>query len=137
MTGPDDRLLRLAGAALLLGGGAIHVLLAFDGYGTALLQDMFLLNGAGSAAVALLLLLVRGPLPALAGMGVAGASLLALGLSRVGDGVLGFRGTGFDPMPEVPLTILLEVGALAVLAVAAARARQPLVDLVRDALPGS
>lgn len=133
MTAPGARMLRLAGAALLLGGGAIHVLLALDGYGTATLQDMFFLNAVGSAVIALLLLAVPGPLPALGGMGVAAASLLALALSRVGDGVVGFRGTGFDPSPEVPLTIAFEVAALAVLAVVALREREPLVDLVRSA----
>lgn len=135
MTAPGARMLRLAGAALLVGGGAIHVLLSLDGYGTSTLQDMFLLNAVGSAIVALLLLAVPGPLPALGGIGVAGASLLALALSRMGDGVVGFRGTGFDPMPEVPLTIAFEVGALALLAVVAVREREPLVDLLRSARP--
>lgn len=133
MRGHDTRMLRLAGAVLLLAGGAIHALLAFDGYGTSALEDMFLLNAAGSALVALALLLAPGPWPALAGVGIAGTSLLALALSRVGDGVVGFRGTGFDPVPDVPLTILFEVGALAVLAVVAVREREPLVDLVRGA----
>lgn len=136
MTAPDARLPRLAGAALLLGGGAIHALLALDGYGTATLQDTFLLNAAGSAVVALLLLAAPGPLPALGGIGVAGASLLALALSRVGDGVVGFRGTGFDPVPEVPLTIALEVAAVVVLAVAVRREREPLVEILRSARAG-
>lgn len=132
MTASGAHMLRLGGGALLLGGGAIHVLLSFDGYGTSTLQDMFLINAIGSAVVALLLLAVPGPLPALGGVGVAGASLLALALSRVGDGVVGFRGTGFDPMPEVPLTIAFEVAALAVLTAAALRERGPLVELLRS-----
>lgn len=136
MTAPGARLPRLAGAALLLGGGAVHALLALDGYGTATLQDTFLLNAAGSAVVALLLLAAPGPLPALGGIGVAGASLLALALSRVGDGVVGFRGTGFDPVPEVPLTIALEVAAVVVLAVAVRREREPLVEILRSARAG-
>lgn len=136
MMAPGARVLRLIGAALLLGIGAIHVVLALDGYGTTTLQDMFFLNAVSAALVALLLLAVPGPLAAIGGMGVAGASLLALGLSRVGDGVVGFRGTGFDPMPEVPLTIALEVAALAVLAVAAMRERDPLVELLRSARAG-
>lgn len=128
-----NRTLRLAGTALLLVGGAIHVVLAFDGYGTSTLEDMFLLNGAGSAIVAIAVLLVRGPVPALAGIGLAASSLLALALSRSGDGVFGFRGTGLDPMPEVPLTILVEVAAVVVLGALALREREPLVDLVRSA----
>lgn len=133
MTAPDTRMLRMAGAALLLAGGAIHVMLAFDGYGTRTLEDMFLLNGAGSALVALALLLGRGPLPALGGLGIAAGSLLALVLSRVGDGVAGFRGSGLGPMPEAPLTIVFELAAVAVLGLLAVREREPLVDLVRSA----
>ncbi len=133
MTAPDTRMLRLAGAALLLGGGAVHVLLAFDGYGTGTLQDLFLLNGVASALVALAVLLAPGPLPALGGIGVAGASLLALGLSRVSAGVVGFRGTGFTPAPEVPSTIAFEVGALALFAALAFRERDSLVDLLHSA----
>lgn len=44
MTAPAPRTLRLLGAALLLAGGAIHVVLAFDGYGTSTIEDLFLLN---------------------------------------------------------------------------------------------
>jgi hypothetical protein len=73
-----------------------------------------------------------GPVPAAAGAGVAGASLLALALSRVGDGVVGFRGTGLDPMPEVPITIVVEVLAALLLGAVAVLEREPVVDLVRE-----
>lgn len=133
MTAPAPRILRLLGAALLLAGGAIHVVLAFDGYGTSTIEDLFLLNAIASALAAVAVVAAPGPVPALGGLAVAGGSLLALGLSRVGDGVVGFRATGLDPSPEVPLTILVELAALVVLAVLAAREREPLVDLVRSA----
>lgn len=133
MTATVARALRLVGAALLLAAGAIHVALAFDGYGTDALEDLFLVNGAASAVVAGLVVLVRGPLPPLAGLAVSAGSLLALALSRTGDGIAGFRGTGLDPMPEVPLTIALELAGVVLFAALAWREREPLVDAVAGA----
>lgn len=132
-----DRLpdLRLLGAALLLVGGAIHTWLAFDGYGTADLEKVFLLNGAGSAVVAAAIVLSRGPLAPLFGIGISAVSLLAFGLSRVGDGVIGFRATGLDPAPEAALTILAEIAALVVLGLVTASHREEIVGTVKDALP--
>lgn len=127
-----SRILQLAGAALLLAGGAIHTWLAFDGYGTTDLQQLFFVNGAVSAVVSAAVLLTRNPAPVLGGLGVAGISLLALGLSRVGDGVVGFRGTGIDPAPEVPITIAVEILAVCVLGAVLIRRRAELHALVQS-----
>lgn len=129
------RELRLLGAVFLLIGGAIHTWLAFDQYGTADLEKVFFLNGAGSAVVAAAIVLGRGPLAPLVGVGVSAVSLLAFALSRVGDGVVGFRATGLDPVPEAPLTLLVEGAALVTLGLVVFAMRRRLVDAVRDALP--
>lgn len=135
MSDAPHNLLRLVGAALLLFGGAIHTWLAFDSYGTADLEKLFLLNGIGSAVIAAAIVVTRGPVAPLVGVGISGASLLAFALSRVGDGVVGFRATGLEPMPEAPLTLVVEGAALVVLGVVVIAGRRLLVDTVSDALP--
>jgi hypothetical protein len=125
-----DRTPRLLGAAALLAAGAIHVLLALDGYGTATLEDLFLVNGAVTALATAAVVLTRGLVAPLAGVAVAVGSLVALALSRVGDGVVGFRGTGLEPSPEVPLTIATEVIAAVALGVLAWRQRAALSELI-------
>ncbi len=124
------RPLHLLGAGLLLVGGAIHVALAFDGYGTSELEQLFFLNGAVSAIVAAAVVLVRNPVPTLAGVGVATVSLLAFALSSVGGGVVGFRGTGLDPVPEVPATLVVELAAVVVLGTVAYRDRRRVIETV-------
>lgn len=116
MSVPSSRMLRLLAATLLFVGGAIHTWLAFDGYGTGDLEQLFFVNGAASAVVAGALAVSRNPLPSLAGAGIAAGSLGAFVLSRTGSGVVGFRGTGLDPFPEVPLTLVVEAAALLVIA---------------------
>lgn len=119
MKGPAAReTLRLTGAALVLVGGAIHAWLAFDHYGTATLEDLFFANAAVSAIVAAVIVLTRGVLAPLAGIAVAASSLIAFGLSRVGEGIAGFRATGLEPTPEGLLTVIVEVLAVVVLGVA-------------------
>jgi hypothetical protein len=133
VTAPGSRTLRIVAAALLLASGAIHVVLALDGYGTSTFETLFLLNGAISAVIAVAIVVARGPLPALGGLAVAGGTLLAFAVSRVGAGIFGFRATGLDPSPEAPLAILIQVSATAVLAVLAFRDREPIVGALRDA----
>lgn len=128
--------LRLIGAALLIAGGSIHTWLAFDHYGTADLENVFFVNGAVSAVVAATIVLTRGPIAPLFGVGISAVSLFAFALSRVGEGVVGFRATGLDPTPEAPLTLLVEIAALLVLGAVVVAERDQLIDSVEDALPG-
>lgn len=128
--------LRLVGAGLLIVGGAIHTWLAFDRYGTADLESVFFVNGAASALVAAAIVLSRGVIAPVAGVGLSAVSLVAFLLSRIGDGVLGFRATGLDPVPEAPLTLLVEGAALVVLGFVSIARRKEFVDGVSDALPG-
>ena len=124
--------LRIAAATALLIGGALHARLAFDGYGTTDLITLFFLNAVGSALVVAWIAYDRGPFALLAGIGVSTVSLLAFGLSRVGDGVVGFRGVGLDPGPDALLTLVAEGLALLLLAVALLRARHQLVAVVQQ-----
>jgi hypothetical protein len=112
------RALAVLGAIAVLAGGALHVRLGFDDYGTEDLVTVFFLNGVGSALVAAWIAYDRRPFALLAGLGISTVSLLAFGLSRRGDGVLGFRGVGLDPSPDVALTLLAE--GVATLALGAA-----------------
>lgn len=128
----DGRWLRAAGAAAVIVGGALHVRLAADGYGTPDLISLFFLNGIASAVVGVWIAYARRPLAILAGLGISSVSLLALGLSRVGTGVVGFRGTGLDPVPDTALTIAAEGAALVLLGLAALRARHELLALGRQ-----
>lgn len=128
--------LRIVGAVLLIAGGAVHTWLAFDGYGTKDLQTVFFLNGAGSAVVAAALASTRGPLAPLAGAGISAISLLAFGMSRIGDGVVGFRATGLEPVPEALLTLAVEAAALLVIGTVIVTDRDRLTADVRAALRG-
>lgn len=128
--------MRVLGAVLLIAGGAIHTWLAFDGYGTSDLETVFLLNGAGSALAAAALALTRGPIAALVGAGISAVSLLAFAMSRIGDGVMGFRATGLEPAPEALLTLVVEAAALLVIGAVIVNERARLTADVRAALPG-
>ncbi len=112
----NGRVLRMAGAVAVLVGGAIHLRLAFDAYGTGDIQTAFFVNALVSGVVAAYLVLRPvDPIGPLAGIALSVASLAAFALTRVGDGVLGFRATGLDPSPEAPLTLIVEVAAVALL----------------------
>lgn len=126
--------MRALGAVLLLAGGLLHVRLAFDAYGTPDLITVFFLNGIGSAVVAAWIAYDRRPLPAVAGIGLSVVSLAAFGLSRVGDGVLGFRATGLDPSPDAALTLAAEVAATLVLSAVLVASRAEVGSLVRQLL---
>lgn len=106
------------GAVAVLAGGALHLRLAVDGYGTDDLISSFFVNAVVSAAVGAWLAYGRSPLPHLAGLGVSVLSLAAFALSRTGDGVLGFKGAGLDPSPDAALTLAAEAVATVALVVA-------------------
>jgi hypothetical protein len=112
------RALRLVGAALVLAGGALHLKLQLDEYGTEGIGRAFALNAVASGLVAAYLVLRADRLGPLAGMALSAGSLVAFALSRVGDGILDFRETGFDA-PYATLTVAVEVMAFVVLAAAA------------------
>ena len=121
---------RHLGAIAVLAGGLLHVRLAFDAYGTGDLITLFFLNGIGSAVVAALLVYDRGPLSLFAGLGVSTVSLAAFGLSRVGDGVVGFRGVGLEPSPDAGLTVGVEALAVVLLLAAAFAERRELGEML-------
>ncbi len=124
--------MRELGAVALLVGGALHVRLASDAYGTDDLITLFLLNGVGSSLVAAWIVYDRRPFPLLAGLSLSAVSLLAFTLSRVGDGVVGFRGIGLEPSPDSALTIAAEGIAALLLSGALIRSRDELSATVRQ-----
>jgi hypothetical protein len=107
--------LRLAGAALLLVGGAIHLELNLDAYGNDAILTAFALNAAASALVAAYLVLRDDRLGPVLGVALSVGSVVAFALSRRGDGILDFREVGWNPAPEAVLTVVLEVAAIVVL----------------------
>ncbi len=126
------RILRLVGALLVLAGGAIHLKLQLvDDYGPLDIRRSFALNALASGAVALYLVLRDDIVGPLAGIGVSVGTLIAFTLSRNGEGILDFREVGFNPSPDALLTVLVEVAAVLVLAVAAAPQLKELVTSSR------
>jgi hypothetical protein len=116
--------LQLLGAALLLTGGAVHLQLSFDDYGTTDIDRTFAVNALLSALVAGYLALRRDPLGPLAGIAVSVGTLVAFALSRTGDGLLDFRATGLEPSPQAVLALVAEGAAVVVLAAALLLARR-------------
>lgn len=112
-----SRALRLLGAVLVLIGGAVHLKLNLDDYGTEDIARTFAVNAGVSALVAAYLVLRDDIIGPLAGIAVTVGTLIGFALSRQGDGILDFRETGFEA-PYSLLTVVLEVLALIVLAVA-------------------
>jgi hypothetical protein len=110
--------LRLVGAVLVLVGGALHLQLQLGEYGTEAIGRAFALNALVSGLVAAYLVLRADVLGPLAGMALSAGSLVAFAMSRVGDGILDFRETGFEA-PNAALTVIVEALALVVLAGAA------------------
>ena len=109
---------RWLAAALILGGGAIHLKLYFDGYRdfpNANLGRSFLLNAIASLVVAVLLVVWRSPLSLVAGLVLVNATLLAFAVSRTSSGIFDFTETGFNPSPEAVLSLVFEIGAAVVL----------------------
>ena len=114
-----SRMLRLVGAVLVLIGGAVHLKLNLDDYGTEDIARTFAINAGASALVAAYLVLRDDILGPLAGIAVSVGTLIAFGLSRQGEGILDFRETGFNPSPDAAVTVVVEALALVVLILAA------------------
>ena len=110
------RALRLAGAVLVLAGGAIHLHLNLADYGNDDILKAFALNAAASALVAAYLVLRDDRVGPIAGLALSVGSLVAFTMSRRGDGLLDFREVGWNPSPEAALTVAVEVAAVVVLA---------------------
>jgi len=119
MTMERSRMLRLVGAVLVLIGGAVHLKLNLDDYGTEDIARTFAINAGASALVAAYLVLRDDILGPLAGIAVSLGTLIAFGLSRQGEGILDFRETGFNPSPDAAVTVVVEALALVVLILAA------------------
>lgn len=126
---------RTLGAAALLVVGAIHTMLAFDGYGTADLQILFFLNGITSGLVAAAIVVTRHPISSIAGMGVAAGTLVAFAASRAGLEIVGFQGSGLHPSPEAPAALIAEVAVLALLGATVFFERDQLMGALRRAWP--
>lgn len=111
--------MRIAAAVAIVVGGLVHLQLYFDGYRdfpNHNLGHSFLLNGCGSAVLAVALLARRDALVRLAGIGMVVGTLVAFILSRSDRGIFGFTEQGFQPSPQAALTVIAEVVALVALA---------------------
>jgi hypothetical protein len=85
---------------------------------------MFLLQAAGSFAVALLLPVTASPVLRLGALGLAGGALAGFVLSRT-VGILGFTERGWVPAPQAALTVVAETVALLLLGFLTWRRRRP------------
>ncbi|MFE6887183.1 hypothetical protein [Streptomyces sp. NPDC057694] len=110
---------RLTVVAALAVSGTVHAQLYIDGYRSVpTIGVMFLIQGAASIALAVLLLLSPpGGIPVvlrLAAVGVALGALVGFGASRT-VGVFGFTEHGLRPAPQAALSVLAELTVLALL----------------------
>jgi ABC-type nitrate/sulfonate/bicarbonate transport system permease component len=111
-------LTQLGAASCLASSGVIHAQLYLHGY--RMLPGVgpaFLLQASGALAVALLLALNTAAVLRLAAAGLAAGALAGFIASRT-IGVFGFVEYGFHPAPQALLSIVVEIAALALLAVA-------------------
>jgi hypothetical protein len=111
-------LTRLGAASCLAISGLIHAQLYLHGY--RMLPGVgpaFLLQASGTLAVALLLALSTAAVLRLAAAGLAAGALVGFIASRT-IGVFGFVEYGLQPEPQALLSIVVEIAALSLLAVA-------------------
>ena len=107
---------RVAVAALLAVSGYIHAQLYVTGYRFIhVVGVMFLLQASASFAIAVLLLAGGPLLVRVAAAGAAAGALAGFAASRT-VGVVGFVEHGFQPSPPAPLSVVVEVAALLLLA---------------------
>jgi hypothetical protein len=108
--------LRWLTAAATAVTGYIHAYLYTDGGYREIhvVGPGFLVLSSGAFAVAVLLLAGGSPVPRLGAAGVAVGALGGFVLSRT-VGVFGFTERGLDPAPQALISLISEVGALALL----------------------
>lgn len=115
LTTPPSTATRIASAICLAGTGFMHAQLYLHGYrAIPVIGPTFLLQGAGSLAVGLLLLFAGPLVLRLGAAGLAGGALIGFVLSRT-VGVFGFIEKGFDPAPQALLSLLTELAVLGLL----------------------
>ena len=110
--------LRYLAAGFLLIGGLVHLKLYVQGYNDipGNVGKAFLANVVVSVLVAIAVALRRDLIVRLAGIAVAGGTILAFIKSRHG-GIFGFSEKGFNPSPEAVIALIVEIGAIVVLVV--------------------
>jgi hypothetical protein len=108
---------RLLTAAATAGTGYVHASLYIDGGYRAIpaIGPAFLLLSSGAFALAALLLAGGPPVPRLGAAGVAAGALGGFVMSRT-VGVAGFAERGLQPAPQALISLITEIGALALLA---------------------
>jgi plastocyanin len=108
--------LRYLAGALLVVGGLVHLQLYFDGYKSIdKVGPSFLLNAIASVVVAFLVVAWPTIWSKLAGIAVAGATLVAFVLSRNDLGLFGYNESGFEPSPQAVIAFVAEILAIVVL----------------------
>jgi len=116
-----QRAVRLIAAALMLGGGAIHLTLWMHGYqGIPYIGTLFLVNAAMSAIAGVGLLLSVAKPVAMFSVALSLGSLAALVVSRT-VGLIGFKDSWNSASVQV---IAMELGAIVAIATAMTMRRQ-------------
>jgi plastocyanin len=98
----------------------VHLKLYFDGYRDAPDENLgrsFILQVVASVVVAIAVAVRRDVWVRIAGIAVAGGTLVAFGLSRTDRGIFGAKEEGLDPSPEALIFLIAEIGAIVLLAV--------------------
>lgn len=112
-----DVIWRLVLAACVAGTGWVHTDLYLNGYRYIhVIGPSFLLTGAGSFAVAVLLIFSDSFVLRILAAGLAAGALFGFTMSRTA-GFFGFTETGLNPAPQALLSLIFEAGALALVAI--------------------
>ena len=112
---------RLGIAACLGSTGYLHARLYVHGYRVIhVVGPAFLWQASASLAVGLLLIVADPPILRLVAAALCAGSLGGFTLSRT-VGLFGFVEHGWQPIPDAPLSVLVELAALVLLAIPIAR----------------
>jgi plastocyanin len=120
--------LRYLAAVLLLVAGLVHLKLYFDGYRDFPDENLgrsFLLSTVAFVVVAIAVAVRRDVWVRIAGIVVSAATLVAFAISRTDRGIFGLTEDGLEPSPEALIALLVEVGAIVILAVLLVTDRAP------------